>query len=83
MKKFNVTGQCIPEYHYMVNLDTRVKEIKSLVDEQNYFVINRARQYGKTTILYALEQHLKKIYFVVRLDFQMLGKKSFEDEGIF
>ena len=31
-KTFNTTGVCIPEKHYMVNLESRLKEIKSLVD---------------------------------------------------
>ncbi len=31
----------------MVNIDSKLAEIKELVDEKQYFVINRARQYGK------------------------------------
>ena len=50
MKVFNTTAVCIPEKHYMVDLSERVKEIKQLVDDGKYFTINRARQYGKTTI---------------------------------
>ena len=30
-KVFNVTGLCRPEQHYMVNLDSRLKEIKKLI----------------------------------------------------
>ena len=45
MKKFNVTGRCIPEEHYMVNIDDKLKAMKSLVDAGSYFVMNRARQY--------------------------------------
>lgn len=82
-KKFNVTGQCVPEYHYMVKLDDRLKKIKELIDGQCYFTINRARQYGKTTTLFALERYLKEDYLVIRLDFQLLGNKSFEDEVTF
>ncbi len=51
MKCFNTTGVCIPEKHYMVDLTERVKEIKKLVDNGKYFIINRARQYGKTTCI--------------------------------
>ena len=50
-KSFNIDGICYPDEHYMVNLEERLREIKKFVDGQKYFVINRARQYGKTTRL--------------------------------
>lgn len=50
MKKvFNATGLCVPEKHYMVNLSSRLNEVKALVEQGAYFTVNRARQYGKTT----------------------------------
>ncbi len=49
-KVFNVTADCKPGEHYMVNLDGRLSEVKELVDAGKYFTINRARQYGKTTM---------------------------------
>ena len=52
----------------MINLDSRVREIKKLVDAGKYFTINRARQYGKTTTLRALYRNLMKDYYVVSLD---------------
>ena len=61
-KCFNVNGPCYPDENYMVNLDERMIRIKELVDKQKYFVINRARQYGKTTTLWALRQYLKEEY---------------------
>lgn len=48
-KKFNITGDCKPSLHYMVDLTSRLAQIKALIDDGQYFVINRARQYGKTT----------------------------------
>ncbi len=51
MKRFNTTAVCIPSKHYMVDMTDKVMEIKKLVDEGSYFTINRARQYGKTTML--------------------------------
>lgn len=83
MKKFNVTGRCIPEEHYMVNIDDKLKAMKSLVDAGSYFVMNRARQYGKTTTLGILAEYLKKEYAVVSLDFQMLSNADFADEETF
>lgn len=82
-KYFNTQGICNPEEHYIVNLDTRLEEIKELVDRKQYFMINRARQYGKTTTLTALKKYLQKEYTVVSLDFQMFGNKNFESESIF
>ncbi len=82
-KNFNVTGLCIPEKHYMVNLDNKLKQIKKLVDTGCYFTINRARQFGKTTTLHELQEFLKKDYFVVNLDFQMIGDAKFKNEHTF
>ncbi|WP_417092087.1 AAA family ATPase [Marvinbryantia sp.] len=82
-KFFNVAAVCIPEKHYMVNLDERLKKIKKMVDAGDYFTINRARQYGKTTTLRALGRYLQSEYYVVSIDFQMLGAGEFETEGTF
>ena len=82
-KYFNTTAVCMPKKHYMVNIDERLEEIKALVDAENYFTINCARQYGKTTTLMALEQYLKKDYYVVFIDFQMFDASLFENGNIF
>lgn len=82
-KIFNTAAVCIPEKHYMVNLDERLKKIRKLVDDGSYFAINRARQYGKTTTLMALERYLKKDYYVVSMDFQILGNEEFVNENTF
>ena len=83
MKVFNTTAVCIPEEHYMVDLSERVKEIKKLVDAKKYFTINRARQYGKTTTLVALDAYLSAQYDVISLDFQDLTDGSYRDESAF
>ena len=68
----------------MVRLDDRLKKIKEdLIDYGSYFVINRGRQYGKTTTLRALEDYLKEDYIVVSLDFQELGTEEFADASTF
>ena len=82
-KVFNVNGSCKPNIHYMVDISGRLKEIKTLIDEGKYFTINRARQYGKTTILRALTQFLRNEYLVVSLDFQKLGDAKFKSENTF
>lgn len=80
---FNITGACNPQEHYMVNLDSRLSEIKKMVDTGKYFVINRGRQYGKTTTLNALENYLSQDYIVVSMDFQFLDTSDFEDVNTF
>lgn len=80
---FNTTGACDPRDSYMVDIQERLKEIKKLVDAGKYFMINRARQYGKTTTLLALAEFLKEEYVVISLDFQKIGSAKFADEYTF
>ena len=77
MRYFNTEGVCRPDVHYMVCLDDRLDKIKRLyVDQGKYFIINRGRQYGKTTTLKALAEYLKKDYVVIAMDFQMMSTAS-------
>lgn len=83
-RRFNTTGSCNPQRHYMVRLDDRLKKIREYyVDDGSYFVINKGRQYGKTTTLKALENYLSNEYMVASLDFQQLGTEDFADESTF
>ena len=79
--KGNTEAVCIPSKHYMVDLSERVKEIKKLVDAGKYFTINRARQYGKTTTLTALDSALAGQYDVISIDFQDITDADFENES--
>lgn len=84
LRYFNTEGRCEPDRHYMVRLDDRLDRIKRLyVDREKYFVINRGRQYGKTTTLMELAEYLKDDYGVLALDFQMMSTGSFADEQTF
>lgn len=82
-KRFNVNGLCYPDENYMVNLDSRAEAIKKLVDERKYFVINKARQYGKTTILNWLKERLMDDYAVFSISFEGLGENAFVNESEF
>lgn len=83
-RRFNTTGACNAYRHYMVKLDRRLKEIKkNYIDDGCYFVMNRGRQYGKTTTLNALEEYLKDDYLVLSVDFQQLGTEDFADASTF
>lgn len=83
LKKFNVTGICIPEENYMVNIDKKLAAIEKMVDEGLYFTINRPRQYGKTTTMYMLSQILKKRYIVIDTSFEGVGDDIFKEEEYF
>ena len=82
-KFFNVSAACSPDLHYMIDLTDRLQQIKAMVDAGQYFTINRARQYGKTTTLHALSEFLKADYKVVSMDFQMISYAEFENEQSF
>lgn len=71
MKKFNVTGVCVPDKHYMVDLSEKVNEIlDKYISQGAYFAINRARQFGKTTMIHALEMRLHREYIVISISFE-------------
>lgn len=82
-KFFNVDGCCDPEHHYMVDISNRLHEIKNMVDAGQYFTINRARQFGKTTTLTALAEFLNSSYDVIYIDFQTISYGDFESESNF
>ena len=70
-KRFCTTGTCIPEKNYMVDISGRIDRIISeYIENGQYFTINRARQYGKTTTLYLLEKRLRENYIVLSLSFE-------------
>ena len=83
MKRFNVTGLCVPHKHYMADMSAKITKIKSLVDMTSYFTINRARQFGKTTALYMLKKELQDSYIPVSISFEGLGDESFESSERF
>ena len=82
-KEFNVTGTCVPTYHYMVNIESKLENIKKLIDKRHYFTINRGRQYGKTTTLSHLRRFLATEYEIIPISFEGLGSSSFTDEKTF
>jgi hypothetical protein len=79
MREFNITGTCIPKLNYMVDTSNKLKEILAMIEKGKYFIINRPRQYGKTTTFYLLERELLKNeeYLPIRLRFEGVGDESF------
>ena len=42
-KRFNTTGTCIPEKHYMADTTDKINQIIRLIEQESYFTINRAQ----------------------------------------
>jgi len=50
-RTFNVTGQNKPGIHYTLDPEPRLPELRTLIDQQKYFVLHASRQSGKTTLM--------------------------------
>ena len=82
IRKFNTTGICVPNMHYMVDISEKVEKIFQLVDEGYYFTINRGRQYGKTTTIGRLRKRLadEGSFICASISFQFASDKMFANE---
>jgi len=78
MRKFNTTGPCFPDEHYMLPALDRLPGIRELVASGNYFVIHAPRQTGKTTALKALVREIneKGEMFAVYCTLETLQNRS-------
>ncbi len=84
-KEFNITGNCYADRHYMMNNSAKINMVFDLVERGKYFAINRPRQYGKTTTLFAVSERLQKSeeYTPIRLNFQGIDQKWHESDSAF
>lgn len=70
-RKFNITGICVPSKHYMVDMSAAIEQIENkFIRQGEYFTINRARQYGKSTLLELLYRKLEDQYIVIDMSFE-------------
>ena len=83
MKRFNITAVCIPQKHYMVDISDKLEQMIEMIENEEYFTINRSRQYGKTTTLAALFRKLKDDYIVLRLSFEGISEDAFAGSRMF
>jgi len=58
MKTFNIIANCLPDKHYMVDTSNKLDQIMKMIERGDYFIINRPRQFGKTTTIFLLWQRL-------------------------
>ena len=84
-KEFNITGLCHPHEHYMADVSRKLEKVCEMIEKGNYFIINRPRQYGKTTTFYTLETQLENTgkYIVFNISFEGIGDLVFQDEKLF
>ena len=62
----------------MVDTEKRFKAVEGLIDGGAYFTINRARQFGKTTMLQMIRRKLSDKYLIIKTSFEGLGDESFK-----
>jgi hypothetical protein len=84
-KEFNVTGLCFPEDHYMADVSKQMEQTYEMIEKGKYFIINRPRQYGKTTTLYTMANRLHKSgnYLVFNISFEAVDDNAFENAQTF
>ena len=85
MKKyFNIAGPCNDNSHYMLPVLKRIKEIESLVEYGQYFVIHAPRQTGKTTLIKALVNYYNAEgnYYALYCSLESVQVFTEEDRGI-
>jgi hypothetical protein len=84
-KEFNITGRCLVNEHYMADVSAKITQTVQLAEQGKYFIINRPRQYGKTTTLFAIGQALqnKGGYVVFNGSFEGTGDEMFKNEKKF
>lgn len=85
MKKFNITGTCIPHKHFMADTSEKINQISAMIEEGEYFTIHRPRQYGKTTTMYLLDRELSKRpdYLVLKISFETIDAPTYTDQTVF
>ncbi|MDZ7878179.1 MAG: AAA family ATPase [Saprospiraceae bacterium] len=82
-KKFNTTGKCIASLHYMADVSKKLARTLDMVEEGEYFIINRPRQYGKTTTLNSIEAllHERGEYIVFSTSLEGISNQNFASDA--
>ena len=81
-KFFNASGPCNAEKHYMVEIDSRIQRIHTLIDTERYFILHAPRQTGKTTcmryIVSKLNQEQKYLAIYLNIESAQAVKNDVE-----
>jgi hypothetical protein len=75
----------ITEMHYMIDTSIKLDKIIDLIERGKYFIINRPRQYGKTTTLYLLDKKLRNMdkYLSIKISFESIDTESYKEAKLF
>ncbi|MBO4372169.1 MAG: AAA family ATPase [Bacteroidales bacterium] len=82
-KEFNTSVTCNPKRHYMVDTTAKMKVFEGLINNQNYFTINRARQFGKSTSLNWIQRNLSDRYLVIPISFETESDVNWQNDQTF
>ena len=82
-KEFNTSVTCDPKRHYMVDVTAKMKVFERLINDQKYFTITRARQFGKSSALKWIYNNLNDRYMVVSISFEDTEPKDWADAAAF
>ncbi len=84
-KKFNLTGWCNSKRHFMADISGKVAQVMEMVEDGDYFIINRPRQYGKTTMLKTIDKVLSKApeWLVFSISFEGISSEEYLSEASF
>jgi hypothetical protein len=77
-KRFNTTGICVPKKHYMVNIDSKIEQIKELIENEllNSAVdFNVDMSFSSEEIATMLEDYCNDNELI--MDIEMLSKEVF------
>jgi len=82
MKSFHITGTCIPEENYMADTSQKLEQIMHMVTRGEYFVINKFRQYGKTTMLNLIRRKLLASgeYLPISISLAVYNEETYKSE---
>lgn len=75
-KIFNTSVTCNPTEHYMVDTTQKMKVFERLINNRNYFTINYARQFGKSTSLNWILRNMSDRYLVIPISFENSDKAN-------
>ena len=69
----------------MADVSKKLAQAYRMVEDGDYFIINRPRQYGKTTMLYSIAQALRDTgeYVALNTSFEGIGDTIFGTEAAF
>ncbi len=85
-RKFNETGVCVSNMHYMADTSKQINEIfETLIEPGEYFSILGGRQFGKTTTISLLSKIIEPLddYLLIETSFEGIGDSIYKNEKTF